>query len=51
VETDSSHARAAANLARLEQRPDATTVEVEVGTFATAFVEEIARWRDVAVVR
>lgn len=51
VDADTSHARAAANLARLEQRPDATSVEVEVGTFAAAFVEEIARWRDVAVVR
>lgn len=33
LETDSSHTRAVANLARLEQRPDATTVEVEVATF------------------
>lgn len=50
VEADSSHSKSAASLARLGQRPDATTIEVDVATFAVAFVEEIARWREPTVV-
>lgn len=50
VEADSSHSKSAASLARLEQRPDATTIEIDVATFAVAFVEEVARWREPTVV-
>lgn len=50
VAADSSHTKAVANLARLEQRPDATTVEVDVAALAQAFVEEIAGWRGTTVV-
>lgn len=50
VEADSSHHRSAANLARLEKRPDARAVEVDVAALAGALVEEIARWRESTVV-
>lgn len=44
LDADQSHAKATANLARLDGRPDATTVAIDLAAYAQEFAQEIAGW-------